>query len=233
MNKQQYLGILRQELKDLGPAAVTEIMSDFEEHFAVGLASGKSEDQITADLGSPKEIARQYLEGLSEGSTAKSIGQTYTWQAAGQPDAQQAVRQSPQQTPPHVMYPAAAQATPAPVAASAATPVAKGHLSVSALVLVIILNVLLGIPIWISLFATLFGCWVAAGGIGVAAVVLIILAIMQASVASLILALFALSFTALTVLAIILMVYLTKWLVIGLVHYVRWNKKLVTGGQTA
>ena len=46
-----------------------------------------------------------------------------------------------------------------------------------------------------------------------------------------ILVLFGLALTALTILAVILMVYLTKWLSIGLGAYIRWNKKLVAGGS--
>jgi uncharacterized membrane protein len=214
MNKQQYLGILRQELTNLGPAAVNEIIRDFEEHYANGLANGKSEDEITSDLGSPTEIARQYLEGSYEGPPAREEAKTAGPQAAGQTA--------------RMAEPVSRTGTEV----KSAQP-AKAKINETALVLVIILNILIGIPLWISLFATLFGCWVAAGGLGVAALVLFVLAIVQTGVAGLILALFGLSLTALAVLAIILMVYLSKWLVSGLIYYIRWNGKLVTGGQTA
>lgn len=109
----------------------------------------------------------------------------------------------------------------------------KNKINEGALVGVILFNVFLGIPIWISLFSTLFGFWVAAGGIGISAAVLFVVAIVQAGYVSIILALFGLALTALAILAVILMVYLTKWLCIGLVAYVRWSKKLVMGGSPA
>jgi uncharacterized membrane protein len=248
MNKQQYLGILRQELKNLGPAAVDEIIRDFEEHYANGLVQGKSENEITADLGSPTEIARQYLEGTYEGippleeprgagqpiqaaqagQTAQATQSTQTAQTAHTAQAASAAPKAPTAAPAQ-----AATGTQAAGSAAASTAAPGRKINETALVLVIVLNILFGIPIWISLFTTLFGCWVAAGGIGVAALVLFVLAIVQAGYASLILALFGLSLTALAILVIILMVYLSKWLVIGLVHYVRWNGRLVTRRQAA
>jgi uncharacterized membrane protein len=84
-----------------------------------------------------------------------------------------------------------------------------------ALLGVIALNLFIGIPLWLTLFATLAGFWAGAGSIGAAAVVLFVLAVFQAGVISLILVLFAIALTALTILAVILMVFLTKWLFKG------------------
>lgn len=125
------------------------------------------------------------------------------------------------------------QNTAVPTAPAAQPLPPKGKLNEGYLVAVILFNIFLGIPIWISLFSTLFGFWVAAGGIGISAAVLFVVAIIQAGYVSIILALFGLALTALTILAVILMVYLTKWLCIGLVSYVRWSKKLVMGGSPA
>jgi uncharacterized membrane protein len=210
MNKQQYLDVLRRELSRLEPAAVNEILADFEEHFAGGLSHGKSEEEITAELGDPAEIARQYLESANESTPLKPSGQAYRYQqeqSVPQPAGSQPVVQNTAKT--------------------------GGKVNEAALFAVIIMNIFLGIPIWIALFSTLFGCWAAAGGIGVAAIVLFAVAIVQTGVVSMILALFGVSLTALTILAVILMVFLTKWLVLGLVKYIQWNKRLVTGGQTA
>jgi uncharacterized membrane protein len=240
MNKQQYLGVLRQELKALDPAAVADILADFEEHFANGLALGKSEDEITADLGSPVEIARQYLDGAGESlpprpTTAPAAASGAVPQT-GQPVYLHADQQASQPGSPPTRQPIGQQTAPptGPVAGAAAPAAAStGKVNESALVMVILFNILLGIPIWIALFSTLFGCWVAAGGIGAAAIVLFIVAVVQTGITSTILILFGLSLIALTVLSVILMFYLSKWLVRGLVHYIRWNKKLVIGGQPA
>ena len=209
MNKNQFMQTLKQALPHVSPTELSDIMADFEEHFASGLAHGKSEAEICSELGSPYEIAQQYQEG---------------WSAVSVPPAQPPAYKPSEQ----FLYPQAARAViPEPASKPAA------QINEGALIAVILLNLLIGIPIWVSLFSTLAGLWAAAGGIGIAAAFLFAAAIVQAGVTSLILALFGLSLTALTVLTIILMVYLTKWLCIGLVKYVRWNRNLVMGGSPA
>lgn len=213
MNKIQFMQSLKLALPHVSPTELTDIMADFEEHFASGLAHGKSEAEICAELGSPYEIAQQYQEGMS-------TSYSFPPQTPQANTVQQPVQQ--------VLYPQAAATEKQQQPVKGPSKINEG-----ALVLVIVLNVLIGIPIWISLYSTLFGLWAAAGGIGVAAAVLFAVAIVQAGVTSLILALFGLAITALTVLAVILMVYLTKWLTIGLVKYIRWNRDLVMGGSPA
>ena len=200
MNKNQFMRLLQQELHDLGPAAVSDILADFEEHFASALALGKTEADITAELGDPLEIAQQYKDSAAD---------------------DRSVRPSPGSEP----------NASAPGPAAQVNPAKPARIKGDALLAVILLNVFLGIPIWVSLYCTLFGFWVAAGSIGVAACVLFTVAILKSGIASVILILFGIALTALTILAIILMVYLTKWLCIGLCHYVRWNRKWVTGGS--
>jgi uncharacterized membrane protein len=220
MNKHAFMHILRQQAGPLGPAAVTEILADFEEHFANGLARGKSELEITTELGDPAEIARQYLEAAAEGAAKPPVWQHQTASSAA----------------PGGSVPAYAPANPdignraAPAASSAQV---RKKVDESALVAVLLLNIFLGIPIWLTLFSVLFGFWVAAGSIGVVACVLFAIAIIQAGMTSLILVLFGVSMTALTILGVIFMVYLTKWLVMGLTAYIRWNKRLVYGGAPA
>lgn len=214
MNKNQFLQTLKQALPHVSPSDMSDIMADFEEHFASGLAHGKSEADICTELGSPYEIAQQYKEGWTSDDLAAQR------QAAPPPP--------PVQPDPQVLYP-----QPAVAYSQQAQPKPAAKVNEGALVVVILLNILVGIPIWISLFSTLCGLWAAAGGIGVAALVLFAVAIVQAGVTSLILALFGIALTAMTVLAAILMVYLTKWLCIGLVKYVKWNRNLVMGGSPA
>lgn len=61
MRKDEYLKELSYQLSSLDYKARQDIIYDFEEHFAIGLAAGKSEEQICAELGSPTESAQQYL----------------------------------------------------------------------------------------------------------------------------------------------------------------------------
>lgn len=220
MNKNEFLHVLQKELNPLGPAAISEILADFEEHFANGLARGKSEDEITAELGNPAEIAQQYKESAADGPSSRPVVQFYQYQDPVNPSPQGAAPQGP-----------AAAAAAAPAVEPAARP--GGKINETALISVLVFNLFIGIPIWLSLFAILISFWAAVGGIGVAAIALFVVAILKAGVTSLILALFGVALTALLVLSVILMVYLTKWLAKGLGYYVRWNKRLVTGGASA
>lgn len=242
MNKNQFMYLLQQQLDSLDSAAVTEILADFEEHFANGLARGKSEDEIAVELGNPAEIAQQYLDAGADGLPSAAVmpmvkeplpaGTSRAAAVNGTPSpaASAAAAGQSANANPAAAGRAPAAGTGAPMAAvkTQAKPINEG-----ALVAVILLNILLGIPIWISLFATLFSFWVAAGSIGVVACVLFAVAILQTGITSLILVLFGVSMTALTILAVLFMVYLTKWLIAGLNAYIRWNRKLVRGGAAA
>lgn len=61
MTKQEYLDLLRYYLEDLPSLVVNDIIYDYEEHFNIGLGDGKSEEEISAELGSPELIAQDYL----------------------------------------------------------------------------------------------------------------------------------------------------------------------------
>ena len=61
MTKDEYLAMLKRELGILGDAEVSEICSDFEEHFSIGLSQGKTEHELSAALGDPGQVAETYL----------------------------------------------------------------------------------------------------------------------------------------------------------------------------
>jgi uncharacterized membrane protein len=65
MTRQEYLAELRLSLRTLPASDVTDICGDFEEHFAIGLSQGKTEHEISAELGDPVSVAQTYL--MSEG----------------------------------------------------------------------------------------------------------------------------------------------------------------------
>ncbi|GAA0738616.1 DUF1700 domain-containing protein [Clostridium oceanicum] len=59
MNKKEFLNTLYNNLR-IEPEAKKEIMYDYEEHFDVGIRNGKSEEEISKELGDPRKIAKQY-----------------------------------------------------------------------------------------------------------------------------------------------------------------------------
>lgn len=61
MTKQKYLDELRRYLAKLPATEVTEILSDYEEHFDVAMGAGKNEEQISNALGHPRIIAQSHL----------------------------------------------------------------------------------------------------------------------------------------------------------------------------
>lgn len=61
MNKEQFLTELDASLKRITVEERQDILQDFEEHFAVGLEEGKTEEEIAASLGSPHQIAKEML----------------------------------------------------------------------------------------------------------------------------------------------------------------------------
>lgn len=70
MNKQEYFDLLRFYLKDLPKPVVDDILSDLYEHYSNAVKEGKSEEEISRELGSPRDIAEDYLE--NEGYAGKN-----------------------------------------------------------------------------------------------------------------------------------------------------------------
>ncbi len=60
MTKNEFLSQLKAELKKCSVADTDEITGEYEEHFAFKSADGFSEEEISARLGSPAEIAANY-----------------------------------------------------------------------------------------------------------------------------------------------------------------------------
>jgi uncharacterized membrane protein len=83
MTRQEYIAALKRALRSIPESEVTDICGDFEEHFAIGLASGKTEHEISAELGDPSTVAQTYLfddvdETSRVGSNMKTTTQTQT-----------------------------------------------------------------------------------------------------------------------------------------------------------
>lgn len=59
MNKWEYLEKLDELLKDLPEEDREDILSDYEEHFQIGLENGRTEEELSGALGDPKTVAKQ------------------------------------------------------------------------------------------------------------------------------------------------------------------------------
>lgn len=61
MNKTEFLQELERFLQKLSYDERQDVLQDFEEHFAIGLEKGETEQHIAASLGSPEQIAKDLL----------------------------------------------------------------------------------------------------------------------------------------------------------------------------
>ncbi|MCR4556941.1 MAG: DUF1700 domain-containing protein [Saccharofermentans sp.] len=64
MNKTEYLTKLTNELGHMPYGDVKDIIGSIEEHFEEGLSEGRSEEEIAASLGDPKELAFEFKDGV-------------------------------------------------------------------------------------------------------------------------------------------------------------------------
>ena len=60
MSRALFLSQLRQGLRGLAPGEIDEICADYEAHFADAAATGRSETEISAALGNPALLAREW-----------------------------------------------------------------------------------------------------------------------------------------------------------------------------
>jgi uncharacterized membrane protein len=63
MTKDTFLDILKQGLNDFPEGKLSDILYDYKEHFDIGFASGKSDDEIINELGNPYDIVDRYRNG--------------------------------------------------------------------------------------------------------------------------------------------------------------------------
>ncbi len=77
MTREAFIARLTEGLRGLPPQTSAEVVSDYEAHFAEGLAAGRSEADIAAALGDPDRLAREIRaeQGLKR------------WEAERSPDA--------------------------------------------------------------------------------------------------------------------------------------------------
>ncbi|MDQ0230827.1 DUF1700 domain-containing protein [Metabacillus malikii] len=75
MNKERFLKELSNQLKKMPNEDRQEVLTDFEEHFQVGLENGKTEEEISKSLGHPKVIAKELLADfmVAQAETDQSV----------------------------------------------------------------------------------------------------------------------------------------------------------------
>ena len=237
MTREEYLAALRRELRTLPESDITDICGDFEEHFAIGLSQGKTEHEISAELGDPTTVAATYFD-----ENLEDIGHTMKESAAAHAAAASAASAS-----------AASAAANRPAAVNSGTSGTSGagaagtgtansgtagtaqnkpaEKDVSgARLFVILLNVLLTWWVALSVFGMLISFWgisisLMAGGIGALAAI-----VAAASEWTVVLVLSGIAAILMAIATGILNFFLTKWTVIGCRAYVKWNKKLCSEG---
>lgn len=60
MNKKEFIDKLKIHLQGMPESEIQDILSDYEEHFDIGISKGKSEEEIAKELGDPIDIAESY-----------------------------------------------------------------------------------------------------------------------------------------------------------------------------
>lgn len=61
MNRRMFMTALERELRLLDEGERMELLSDYKQHFEMGLAEGKTEEDISRELGHPRELALEAL----------------------------------------------------------------------------------------------------------------------------------------------------------------------------
>ena len=82
MNKQQYMAEVAEKIAVFGEDIRDEIVSDYEEHFRMGMAGGKTEEQICAELGSVDELVAELKRLTGQEAAAEDSTKAGTQTAA-------------------------------------------------------------------------------------------------------------------------------------------------------
>lgn len=76
MNMNEYLDALSKSLGAINGQEKKDILQDYQEHFKIGLASGKTEEEIARALGDPEQAAKLYgaLKASDQARQTKGMG---------------------------------------------------------------------------------------------------------------------------------------------------------------
>jgi uncharacterized membrane protein len=79
MNKQEYLRELERRLSSLSATERADILRDVEEHFREGMLRGRSEEEISRQLGSPRKFSEAFIaeSRIKDINTAPSVSKKF------------------------------------------------------------------------------------------------------------------------------------------------------------
>lgn len=77
MNRDEFLNIIKEGLKDFPEMELNDILYDYREHFDAALASGKSNEEIIRELGNPEDLVNQYRSGYIQKYEGAKNNNTY------------------------------------------------------------------------------------------------------------------------------------------------------------
>ncbi|MEG0296936.1 MAG: DUF1700 domain-containing protein [Clostridium sp.] len=77
MNRDEFLNIIKEGLKDFPEMELNDILYDYREHFDAALASGKSNEEIIRELGNPEDLVNQYRSGYIQKYEGPKNNNTY------------------------------------------------------------------------------------------------------------------------------------------------------------
>lgn len=225
MTKEDYISTLRRALHTLPEADIADIAQDFEEHFAIGLSQGKTEHEISAELGDPALVAATYFdEGLED------IGHTMKESAAHAAAAAAAASSASSAAKSYSGAPAAS-GSPAAYAGNGTQQVVSTQKDLTgARLFVILLNILLTWWVAITILSTLFSFWCISISLLVAGISAFAALAAASGEWAAVLVLSGVAGILLAVATGILNFFLSKWTVIGIKAYIKWNKKLYNEG---
>src|ERR1035437_9361872 len=204
MTRDEYISTLKRALASMPETDISEIAQDFEEHFEIGRSQGKTEHEISAELGDPTDVAKTYFEpGLQD------IGHT--------------IEES------NTFGEGASNAFVSTCTSGSSTAAAEKDLT-GARLFVILFNILVMWWVVITVFSMLLSFWGISISLLVAAIAAFagIPAVTGGWISVLVLA--GIGGILLAAATGILNFFLSKWTVIGCRAYVNWNKKLYKEG---
>lgn len=217
MNREQFIEQMEKSLLRLPKSARDDILEDYEAHFTIGAEQGKTEEQISAELGNPEELAKTYLENLPVGSK----GAEYI--PVVEKTEETKSNQNTETTGSYAGY-----------QPPKTDNLEKGNADKSGnIAIVVLLSLFVALPVVgviISIFFTVVGFIAAAFGVSIGMFVLSVAGSLGSAVLSIGLMFLALAALAVTGLLIVASIAIVKWTVRLIKWYVGVCKNIINGG---